>query len=101
MRIDVVVLAAVLAAMALPSRAAESVDLAGLVAACAPCHGPEGLAPDTLVPHLAGQNYGYLLSQLRAFHSGQRAHEEMRFMTRRMTEAEMEALADYYASLPR
>jgi cytochrome c553 len=71
------------------------------IEACAPCHGIDGIARDVEVPHLAGQNVVYLLNQLRAFHSGQRRHKEMNYMSRRMTEQEMESLADYYSSLPR
>ncbi|MFO1149295.1 MAG: cytochrome c [Alsobacter sp.] len=71
------------------------------IEACAPCHGIDGIARDVEVPHLAGQNVVYLLNQLRAFHNGQRKHKEMNYMSRRMTEQEMESLADYYAALPR
>ena len=71
------------------------------VEACAPCHGVDGIAKDVEVPHLAGQNVVYLYNQLKAFKSGKRPHKEMRYMSRHVSEAEMEALADYYASLPR
>ncbi len=30
---------------------------------CAPCHGRDGIAPDSEVPHLAGQNERYLFNQ--------------------------------------
>lgn len=36
-----------------------------LSAACARCHGPHGRATEAGIPHLAGQNYGYLIEQLR------------------------------------
>lgn len=71
------------------------------VEACAPCHGLDGIARDVEVPHLAGQNVVYLYNQLKAFKSGKRPHKEMRYMSRHITDAEMEALADYYAALPR
>ncbi|MHB2170121.1 c-type cytochrome [Alsobacter sp. R-9] len=71
------------------------------VEACAPCHGLDGIAKDVEVPHLAGQNVVYLYNQLRAFRTGKRPHKEMRYMSRHLSEAEMEALADYYAALPR
>ncbi|PSC06366.1 cytochrome C [Alsobacter soli] len=69
--------------------------------ACAPCHGYDGIAKDVEVPHLAGQNVVYLLNQLKAFRTGKRPHKEMRYMSRHMTEQEFEALAEYYAALPR
>ncbi len=71
------------------------------VEACAPCHGMDGIAKDVEVPHLAGQNVVYLLNQMKAFRSGERKHKEMRWMSRHMTREELEALAIYYASLPR
>lgn len=71
------------------------------VKSCAPCHGVDGIARDVEVPHLAGQNFVYLYNQLRAFRSGKRTHKEMRYMARHLTEGEMEALATYFAALPR
>jgi cytochrome c553 len=53
------------------------------------------------VPHLAGQNYDYLLKQLRDFQKGRRPHKEMRVMSRQMTEFELQEIADFYARLPR
>ncbi len=66
---------------------------------CARCHGDEGIARDTEVPNLAGQNEAYLVNQLRAFRSGARRHPEMRFMSKTMTDAEIEAYAAYYTAL--
>jgi cytochrome c553 len=71
-----------------------------LVSGCAPCHSADGIARSGAVPNLAGQNQPYLLNQLRAFHTGKRAHKEMRYMSRNMTEKEMEAIAAYFSSLP-
>ncbi len=70
------------------------------IAACAACHGVDGVAPDSEVPHLAGQNERYLYNQLLAFRAGRRQHREMRFMARDLSTAEMAAIAAYYASLP-
>jgi cytochrome c553 len=67
---------------------------------CIPCHGSDGIAHDAEVPNLAAQNAPYLYNQLKAFKSGSRRHPEMRFMSRHMTDAEMQALAEYYGSLP-
>jgi cytochrome c553 len=71
-----------------------------LVSGCVPCHGAAGIAKFGEVPNLAGQNAPYLLNQLRAFHTGKRVHKEMRYMSRKMTEKEMEAIAVYFSSLP-
>jgi cytochrome c553 len=67
---------------------------------CAYCHGEDGIARDTEVPHLAGQNEKYLFNQMMAFRNKKRPHKEMRFMARDMTVAEIAAIAAYYASLP-
>lgn len=71
-----------------------------LIEQCAACHGDDGIARDTEVPHLAGQNGGYLYRQMMAFRSGKRSHKEMRYMAREMTPSEIAALAAYYAALP-
>ena len=71
-----------------------------LISGCVPCHGADGIARYGEVPILAGQNAPYVLNQLHAFQSGKRAHKEMRYMTRNLTEAEMEAIAAYFSSLP-
>ncbi|KPF73121.1 hypothetical protein IP69_00705 [Bosea sp. AAP35] len=67
---------------------------------CAACHGVDGIARDTEVPHLAGQNERYLFNQMMAFRSGKRVHKEMRYMARNMSVEEIAALAAYYAALP-
>ena len=80
--------------------AAQAAGMRPFVGDCAPCHGDEGVAKDAEVPHLAGQNERYLYNQLKAFHAGKRGHKEMKVMSRHMTEAEMEAIAAFYAGLP-
>ena len=80
--------------------AAQAVEVRDFIKECAYCHGDAGVAKDKDVPHLAGQQREYLYNQLQAFRSGKRPHKEMRIMSRQMTEADMRAIADYYASLP-
>jgi cytochrome c553 len=65
------------------------------------CHGDDGIAKDKDVPHLAGQNYAYLLKQMHDFRAGRRPHTEMRVMSRLMDDQEMQEIADFYARLPR
>lgn len=71
-----------------------------LIAGCIPCHSADGISRFGEVPNLAGQNEPYLLNQLRAFHSGKRPHKQMQYMSRDLTEKEMEAIADYFSHLP-
>lgn len=91
---------AILAATALAGSGAAGQNVRQLAESCAPCHGPDGVARDTEVPHLAGQNERYLANQLAAFKSGRRRHPEMRIMARELTGEEIDRLAAYYAGLP-
>lgn len=70
------------------------------IEACAACHGDDGIARDTEVPHLAGQNERYLYNQMLAFRSGRRQHKEMRVMARDLSLEDIAAIAAYYAALP-
>lgn len=68
-------------------------------AVCAACHGAEGRALIPNYPHLAGQNAPYLVKQLKAFKDGSRKEPLMVPFMAPLTEADMENLAAYYASL--
>lgn len=70
------------------------------IAPCAACHGQ--LDRKGAAPWLGGQSSVYLAAQLRAFASGARhndINEQMRNVARRMTPAEIDNLARYYAAL--
>ena len=73
------------------------------LAACMGCHGPSGAGnPLGGFPALAGQHAEYVLIQLKAFRSGERKNDPsgmMRDVARWMTDAEMEAVAEYVAGL--
>lgn len=68
-------------------------------AACAVCHGANGmgLAPD--VPHLAAQPAIYLAAQLKAFRGGARKHEVMAVMAKPLSDADIDNLAAWYSSI--
>jgi len=51
------------------------------------------------VPHLAGQPEIYLIEQLKAYRSGKRANEVMGVIAKPLTDAEIENLAAWYASI--
>ncbi|HUN13014.1 MAG TPA: cytochrome c [Rhabdaerophilum sp.] len=91
---------AILLALAATPVAAQQPNRA-LILECMACHGDDGIAKDKDVPHLAGQNYEYLIRQMKNFQSGRRPHKEMRVMSRHMNETELEEIADYYSRLPR
>ena len=83
-------------------------DLATGVPACAACHSPTGVGIPPLYPRLAGQHAEYTLAQLKAFASGERGADPggkdtqgrvMAAIAKRMSEAQMKAVADYAAGL--
>lgn len=87
--------AAVPAFAAKPS-AATGKAISGM---CAACHGSNGNAIDTSYPNLAGQNYQYLLKQLKAFKDGDRNNAIMHSMTAGLSKTQMQDLAAFYSSL--
>lgn len=74
------------------------------VPSCAHCHGPKRSPRNPMYPGIAGQYSGYLKQQLELFTSGQRGGSAyanvMHSAAQRLTPEQMQALADYYASLP-
>ena len=68
-------------------------------AACAMCHGPQGIAvaPDT--PNLAGQPASYLSEQLKAYRGGTRKHEIMSLMAKPLSDADIANLAAWFSSV--
>ncbi len=93
---------ALLALCAVLPAAALAADVkAGQIrsAACAVCHGPQGLSMQPAVPHLAGQPEIYLIEQLKAYRSGKRANEVMSVIAKPLTDTEIENLAAWYASI--
>jgi cytochrome c553 len=72
------------------------------VAACNACHGPDGMGVAYAAPYLAGQSAEYLASALDAFRLGTRkndAGELMRSVAERLDDADVAAVAGYFAGL--
>ena len=67
---------------------------------CAMCHGEMGLSQMPNTPNLAGQPAGYLAEQLKNFRSGKRSNEVMGVIAKPLTDAEIDNLAAWYASIP-
>ena len=68
-------------------------------AACALCHGPNGVATMPGAPNLAGQQAIYLSEQLKNYRSGKRHHEVMTYIAKPLTDAEIAQLAAWYSSI--
>ena len=66
---------------------------------CAGCHGMNGISNNGMWPNLAGQKAPYLVSQLKQFRDGQRNNAMMTAMAQGLSDADIDNLAAYYASL--
>ena len=78
-------------------------DPARLITPCASCHGVRGQGGVHETPALAGQNPQYFVRTMHQYHGGVRANDAkrgMRAFASRLTPAEIDALAAYYADLP-
>ena len=84
----------------------ENIFRAGIkskgVAACAGCHGPSGHGIPDKYPRLNAQHSEYTLAQLNAFRLGLRKNDSeavMRTIAQKLTEQEMQSVADYIQGL--
>ena len=73
-----------------------------LAAACAICHGTQGkpAAGAPLIP-LAGLPRDHIASQMRAFRDGQRPATVMHQIAKGYNDAQIDAIAAWYAAQPR
>lgn len=70
------------------------------LAACAACHGPEGVAPSPAIPSLAGQPRLFIENQLVLMREGLREVPAMQAAVAGLSDEEIVALARHYAALP-
>ena len=66
---------------------------------CQTCHGIDGLATVPIAPHLAGENFTYLQTQLRNYKSGRREHEIMTVVASQLSDQDIDDLAAWYSSI--
>ncbi|AQV94859.1 cytochrome C [Cupriavidus necator] len=64
---------------------------------CFVCHGPRGQSLNAWYPALTGQPKAYIAGQLHAFANDQRANPYMGPLAKDLTDAQIDALADYFA----
>ncbi|HSH72575.1 MAG TPA: c-type cytochrome [Methylophilaceae bacterium] len=72
------------------------------VPACASCHGPAGAGIPVQFPRLAGQHSDYIVTQMKAWRSGERANDAakmMRMVSAKLSDADIAAVADYIQGL--
>jgi cytochrome c553 len=68
---------------------------------CAACHGETGNATQAGIPHLAAQDREYLAAALRQYRSNARISPAMRAAAGVLSDADIDALAAWYAAQPR
>jgi cytochrome c553 len=74
-------------------------DPAGAPEVCVACHGVDGIAVIPGAPNLAGETNIYIDTQLKAFRLGKRTNELMSPIASGLTDEEIRAAADWYASV--
>ena len=80
-------------------------DMSRMIVACVNCHGAHGKGKtptNAVFPVIGGQQHGYLHSQLINFRKGDRSNSPggiMNIICQKLTDAEIEALADYVSGL--
>lgn len=76
----------------------DALYLKSLAASCAACHGTNGRAvAGSSVTSLAGLDKNYTMAQMKAFKSGERPATVMQQISKGFNDAQIEALAGYFA----
>jgi cytochrome subunit of sulfide dehydrogenase len=94
-----IAITAALAAAAFAANAQENGR--NLAAACAICHGSEGRAVTKDVIPLAGLPREHIATQMRAFRDGQRPATVMHQIAKGYTDAQIDAMAAWFAAQKR
>src|ERR1700688_1809631 len=82
------------------ARAADAVDaIKEKAAACAGCHGEDGISPTENIPSLAGQLDQFIQWQLVFFRGGARKNEQMQPIAEQISNEDIRALGAYFAVL--
>lgn len=71
-----------------------------LAGSCANCHGPSGVSPGA-IPSIDNQDAATMAARLNGFRRGEIEATVMNRIARGFTEAEIEAISQYFASLKR
>jgi cytochrome c553 len=87
------------AVFTLPARAQSGDPNLGrnLAAACANCHGTNGLSQQGM-PNLAGQQRAYLAQQMQDFRAGKRPATIMHQLAKGYSDEQIDALAAYFSA---
>ena len=88
-------------ACAAPGAAAQDANARNLAAGCAICHGTGGHAVTKDLTTLAGLPRDHIATQMRAFRDGKRPATVMHQIAKGYTDAQIEAIATWYAAQKR
>jgi len=91
--------ACALAALSLLAQA-QALEKPARLGLCASCHGENGRASASGVPHLAGQNLDYLRQAIKQYQNGARDVAAMRAATAMLSPAELDRVLEWYAAAP-
>ncbi|WP_426690270.1 c-type cytochrome [Rhodanobacter ginsengiterrae] len=97
MRIPLIAVLSLLAALPLHAQTPVPPARLGL---CAACHGADGHASMPGVPNLAGQRLDYLRDALKQYRDGRRNIPVMRAAIGPVNDIELDALARWYSAQP-
>ena len=91
-----------LTATAQAQPAAQQLHNRATAAMCANCHGTDGRTVDgSAIPALVGMPKDYMVRQMAAFKDGSRPATVMHQITKGLTDAQIDTISNYYASLKR
>ena len=93
------ILGSIILAFAQPAEAGDLALGRAKAVTCKPCHGLDGIGKLPIYPNISGQKEIYLSGQLRAFRDGVRKDEMMSFVTKNLSDEDIDNLATYYASI--
>ena len=68
--------------------------------ACAGCHGANGVSPIPMYPVIAGQHAEYIVHALKQYRSGERQNPFMTGIAAPLSDADIDALAEFFAAQP-
>lgn len=66
---------------------------------CAGCHGQLGIAVVPNAPNLAGETSLYVAMQLKAFRDGDRVHDQMSIVAKRLSDQDIADLAAWFDAI--
>jgi cytochrome c553 len=92
-------IATVMLAMAVGAQAGDAAAGKAKSSNCTGCHGMNGKSTMPTNPNLAGQKEAYLVKAIKAYRDGQRKDPMMSSMVSGLSDADIEDLAAFYASV--